>query len=221
MKQIGKNIYFENDILSTEEHLYLMMKRPYIPYVKALRIIGIISSIAAAVLILVLLIYCQIRGTTRDLAFIPFLLWWIIVNIRSGLPSLQARRHYAAHGKVDVMYHYVFDDDALLMFAENNDNEAIPYAKINSINDDGDAFVLRNRSSYVVRIPKNSFTYGDPGEFFLFITDRIKNNKPVSNRPVINGVVIASILTVMFLIIAAYIVLHYLVVITYAGVPIT
>lgn len=220
MKQIEKNIYFENDILSTEEHIYLMMKRPYIPYVKASRIMGIISGVAAALLILVMLVCGQIRGTARFLYYIPFLVWWVIVNVRGAIPAFRARRQYAAQGKYDVGYHYVFDDDTLIMYAENNDNEAIPYAKINSINDDGDAFVLRNRFSYVVRIPKNSFTYGDPNEFYAFILDRIKSNKPASNRPMITSIFVMSFFTALFLIAAAYIVLHYLVVITYAGAPI-
>ena len=45
-----------------------------------------------------------------------------------------------------------------------------------------DAFVLRVNSTVIIRIPKDSFTYGSPDDFCSFIRQRTLNSKKASNN---------------------------------------
>ena len=183
-KIIEKNVYFENEFTVDMDYISKMLKRTFIPYMRAYEITGFISIAAAVAFVLTFFISGLNKNTRIDTIFWVaafFVIIWILTKAQT-LPAIRIRRAYKSLGGKDVGYHCTFDDDALMMFGENGMNDAITYYNINGIVDDTDAFVLRVNSTVIIRIPKDSFTYGSPDDFCSFIQQRTLNSKKASNN---------------------------------------
>ena len=95
-------------------------------------------------------------------------------------------------------------------YNDDGGHGAESYYHINSVADDGDAFVLHiNRGS--MRIPKNSFTYGDPGEFLSFMKERTAKSKMVSYSARVISVVYNIVFSVFAVGGALYMILNALI----------
>lgn len=201
-RQIVKNVYFENDFLIDREFIKKAVKRPCIPFARPLEVTSLISMIAAIILFVTRLAVNLIRfdGNGSTLVILTTMaLIWVAIRIRI-LPAVRIRSFYNAIGGTDVRYHYSFEDDAFLQYADNGKNGAESYYHVNSITDDGDAFVLRVNMNGIIRIPKNSFTYGDPNEFFHFMTERTFNSQRASNSGYVINIILNIVMTVVFIV---------------------
>ena len=95
-----------------------------------------------------------------------------------------------------MSWHYVFDDDGIQMYADNGMTDSYTYYNMNSITDDGDDFVLRVKSTSVIRIPKSSFTYGDPNTFFSFIVERTAKSVKAKNAVIVAFMIVNILISV-------------------------
>ena len=190
-KTYEKNIYFENDFTVDLEHLKKMMKYPCLPYIKALEVLNIIAVCVSALYIVASLL-CAVFRISSGFDAMFFLPVVVLILKTRQFPGAKARAGYAALGNRDLMYHYVFDDNMIVMYSNDGKTDAYAYSVINDLREDADAFVLRIRETGVIRVPKNSFTYGDPAYFSDFIRSRTAGNK-ASNAPMITDIIFTSI----------------------------
>lgn len=212
-KIIEKNVYFENEFTVDMDLISNMLKRTFIPYMRAYEITGFISIASAVAFVLTFFISGFNKNTRIDTiywvaAFLAII--WILIKAQT-LPAKRIRRAYKSLGEKDVGYHCTFDDDALMMFGENGMNDAVTYYNINGIVDDTDAFVLRVNSTVIIRIPKDSFTYGSPDDFCSFIRQRTLNSKKASNNFVTFRILYNIIVTAWCMFFAVLMILMFMV----------
>lgn len=197
IKLIEKNVFFENDLIVDRAFLSKTVKRTCIPFMRPLEVCRFISAIFAAAFVITYVFtgFNKVNGNDLDLGWFCWLMFmWVIIRIRS-LPEFRAKYQYKAFGGRDVCWHYVFDDDGIQMCADNGMADSYTYYNMNSITDDGDDFVLRVKSTSVIRIPKNSFTYGDPGTFFAFITERTAKSVRAKNAVIVAFMIVNILLS--------------------------
>ena len=208
-KLIEKNVFFENDLIMDRAFLSKAVKRTCIPFMRPLEVCRFISAIFAAAFVITYVFtgFNKVNGNDLDLGWFCWLmLMWVIIRIRS-LPEFRAKYQYKALGGRDVSWHYVFDDDGIQMYADNGMTDSYTYYNMNSITDDGDDFVLRVKSTSVIRIPKNSFTYGDPNTFFSFIVERTAKSVRAKNVTIVSFIIVNVLLSVSCIVLSVALIL--------------
>ncbi len=195
-KVIQKNVFFENDFIIDREHIAKTVKRPCLPYERPLRVTNVILLISAILFICVKIALHINRTAPLISDFFTFVMLIVAFLKILSLPAVRIGAMYRQNGNRDVAVHIVFEDDAFMDYNDDGGHGAESYYHINSVADDGDAFVLNvNRGS--LRIPKSSFTYGDPGEFLSFMKERTANSKKVSYSARVISVVFNIVFSVV------------------------
>lgn len=210
-----KTVYFENDFTADLDHLKKMMKYPCLPYAKLFQALNV-AAMAACVIMTVSAVINLATGYKNVLPVIwaVFCSALIFVTRIRLIPSVMARRNYAKQGKKDVAYHYIFDDDMLIMLSDDGKTDSYAYNVITGMRVDPDAFVLRVRTAGVVRVPKDSFTTGSPDDFAAFLLPRISKEKTSNSAIVVNIVLnlliilLCLVFSAALLLVAAYNVFH-------------
>lgn len=209
-KVIQKNVFFENDFIIDREHIAKTVKRPCLPYERPLRVTNVILLISAIIFICVRIVFYFNKTASGSLYLFTILLVASAFLKILNLPAVRIGALYRQNGNKDVMIHIAFEDDVFLDYTADGAHGAESYYHINSVADDGDAFVLNvNRGS--LRIPKNSFTYGDPGEFLSFMKERTANSKKVSYSARVISVVYNIVFSVFAVGGALYMILNALI----------
>lgn len=203
-----KIIFFECDYVFDRDHLTLMFKNTCS---KLLKMTNVIKYISGPLLLICAAVIIALNAVSNLSSYTFIYLSGIYIFMALydilTLPGVRARLmiNKITNGRGSMRCRNTFDSDMMTLCDDTGKKTAYSYNYITDFGEDTEAFNMMLGRKAVLRIPKNSFIYGNPAQFSAFIREKMSKENKINVMALIGNIMaIVLICLALFLILMLF-----------------